>query len=113
VRASDRRTPSPVRTMQADEIDRQQRMTDMSCRPRVDHEEVMRADAVASGVEEKSDIEALTANLIKALTTGVPQGAMWLVLRNAIWEIPGPYLKGPADVSPRPRRRDVGREVAA
>lgn len=51
------------------------------------------------------------ANLIEALTTGVPHGALWLVPPNAIWEIPSPYLKGPADVSPRPsRRRHFGLE---
>jgi hypothetical protein len=72
--------------------------------------EVMKADAVGTSDKEKSDVEALTAKLIEALAAGgVPHGALWLVLPNAIWEIPGPYLKGPADVSPRPCRRDAGR----
>jgi predicted nuclease of predicted toxin-antitoxin system len=40
-----------------------------------------------------SDLESLTANFVEALATGMPGGALWLVLPNVIWEIPGPYLK--------------------
>lgn len=77
--------------------------------------EVMKAGVAADvkpvpGDTEKPNVEALTANLVEALSTDMPRGALWLVLPNAIWEIPGPYVKGPADVSPRPRRRDAGGE---
>jgi hypothetical protein len=75
--------------------------------------EVMKAstlvERVTSMLEDAGEtaIEAITANLIEALAAGAPQGALWLVLPDATWEIPAPYLKGPTDVSPRPRRRDA------
>jgi hypothetical protein len=78
--------------------------------------EIMKAATIAAHVTsmlsgtEQSDVEAITANLIEALASGVPHGTLWLVLPDATWEIPAPYLKGPADVSPRPRRRDPDRE---
>jgi hypothetical protein len=75
--------------------------------------EVMKTSTLVERVTSMLDdageaaIDAITANLLEALAAGAPQGALWLVLPGATWEIPAPYLKGPTDVSPRPRRRDA------
>jgi hypothetical protein len=62
-------------------------------------------EASEEDASEEDAIEAITANLIEALSAGAPQGGLWLVLPDATWEIPAPYLKGPSDASPRPGGR--------
>jgi hypothetical protein len=55
----------------------------------------------------EAGLEELTRRLVEALAQGVPKGALWLVAPMATYEIPAPYLKGPAEASPRPRRLDA------
>ena len=70
--------------------------------------DVMKAAAEYSdGGHEEADLGELTGRLVEALAQGAPNGALWLVVPVATWEVPAAYLKGRVDASPRPRRLDA------
>jgi hypothetical protein len=61
----------------------------------------------SDGGHEEADLGELTGRLVEALAQGAPNGALWLVVPVATWEVPAAYLNGRADASPRPRRLDA------
>jgi hypothetical protein len=61
----------------------------------------------SDGGYEEADLGELTGRLVEALAQGAPNGALWLVVPVATWEVPASYLKGRVDASPRPRRLDA------